>query len=141
MRQSASPTDASENRVSSGGVSCARAIVMAAARSGPNQGFARAPFTGLRVVATRSAGLTERSEASKRAPVATRFAHPPSANTEAADVAPRSTARRETAVLIDVIWWIVTRILASNGAMTTPRPSGSLPDARSRQDQGGPWVP
>ena len=36
------------------------------ARSGPNQGFARPPFTGLRVVATSNVGSTDSDDASKR---------------------------------------------------------------------------
>ena len=55
-RQSASPTAASEKRPSSGGTSFARATVIAEARSGPNHGFARPPFTRLRVVVTSSVG-------------------------------------------------------------------------------------
>jgi hypothetical protein len=49
------------------------------ARSGPNHGFARPPFTRLRVVATSNVGSTESVDASKRAPVAPMLAHPPSA--------------------------------------------------------------
>ena len=94
--QSTSPTDASENRPSSGGgVNLARATVIFDARSGPNQGLARAPLAGLRVVATRSAGLVTRSDASKRGPFEAMPAHPQSASAEAADVNPRSTQRRE----------------------------------------------
>jgi hypothetical protein len=73
------------------------------ARSVPNQGFDRAPSTGLRLVATSTVGLAEISEASKRAPVDVRLAQPPSASAEAADVSPRSTARREAAPSGDVI--------------------------------------
>src|SRR6266516_7632736 len=71
MRQSSSPTEASESRPSAGGVSFACATIIADARSGPNQGLARAPFTGFRVVATMSVGLADSSEASKRAPLKT----------------------------------------------------------------------
>jgi len=41
------------------------ATVIAEARCGPNHGRARAPFTGLRVVATSNTGLAESSEASR----------------------------------------------------------------------------
>ena len=90
----------SEKRPSLGGVSLARATLSPAARSGPYQGLARAPFTGLRVVATRSVGLADRSAASKVAPavVSTSLAQPPteaqSVNVETAASA-RSTARRQ----------------------------------------------
>jgi hypothetical protein len=42
----------------------ARATVIAEARSGPNHGFERAPFTRLRVVAMSNVGSTENDEAS-----------------------------------------------------------------------------
>jgi hypothetical protein len=64
MRQSPSPAAASEKRLSSGATSFARAIVILVARSGPNQGFVRPPFTALRVVATSNVGSTESDEAS-----------------------------------------------------------------------------
>src|SRR5437588_7151348 len=99
MRQSSSPTDANENRPSAGGASFARARVIADARSGPNQGFSGAPFTGLRVVATSSTGLTESPEASKRTPAELRSAQPPSASADTVELRPPSTVRRETAVL------------------------------------------
>ena len=95
-RQSASPTAASEKRPSSGGTSFARATVIVEARSGPNQGFARPPFTGLRVVVTSNVGSAESDEASKRAPVAPKSAHPPSASTLAKDASPPRSARRDT---------------------------------------------
>src|SRR5215831_1361207 len=97
-RQSASPTAASEKRLSSGGTSFARATVIVEARSGPNQGFARPPFTGLRVVITSNVGSNESDEASKRAPAASRPAHPPSASTLAEDASPPRSARRDTLV-------------------------------------------
>src|SRR3984893_128978 len=62
-RQSPSPDAAREKRLSSGGTSFARATVIVEARSGPNQGFARPPFTGLRVVSTSNVGSTESDEA------------------------------------------------------------------------------
>jgi hypothetical protein len=39
-------------------------MVILVARSGPNHGFARPPFTGLRVVATSNVGSTESDAAS-----------------------------------------------------------------------------
>src|SRR5260370_30433453 len=95
-RQSASPTAASERRPSSGGTSFARATVIAEARSGPNQGFARPPFTRLRVVVTSNVGSVESEEASKLAPVAPKPAHPPSASAPVRDESPASSARRDT---------------------------------------------
>src|SRR5262245_63715511 len=95
-RQSASPAAAREKRLSSGGTSFARATVIVEARSGPNQGFARPPFTGLRVVVTSIVGSTESDEASKRAPVAPRLAHPPSASALAEEPSPPRSARRGT---------------------------------------------
>ena len=56
----------------------------------------RAPSTGLRMVATSSVGLSRSADASKRGPAAMP-AQPHSATAEAADVRPRSTARREAA--------------------------------------------
>src|SRR3979411_310563 len=94
-RQSPSPAAAREKRLSSGGTSFARATVIVEARSGPNQGFARPPFTGLRVVVTSNVGPTERDEASKRAPVAPKLAHPPSASTLAKDPSLPRNARRD----------------------------------------------
>ena len=96
-RQSSRPIEASENRPSAGAVSFARATLNFAARSGPNHGLARAPFTGLRVVATSSVGLVVSSAASKRAPVPAIDAHPSSANTDAVDASTRNTLRRDTA--------------------------------------------
>ena len=78
-------------------MSFARATLNFAARSGPNHGLARAPFTGLRVVATSSIGLVVSSAASKRAPVPAIDAHPSSANTDAVDASTRNTLRRDTA--------------------------------------------
>src|SRR5260221_13757529 len=98
-RQSPSPAAAREKRLSSGGTSFARATVIVEARSGPNQGFARPPFTGLRVVATSNVGSTESDEASKRAPVAPKLAHPPSASTLAEDPSPPRNARRDALTL------------------------------------------
>src|ERR1700691_5314313 len=99
MRQSTRPTEASENRLSSGGVSFKRATLMAGARSGPYQGLARPPFTALRVVATRSVGRADISEASKRGAFAAMPAQPPTASADAAEAAPRSMVRREITVL------------------------------------------
>src|SRR5438128_5917833 len=99
-RQSPSPTEASENRPSLGGVSFARARE-SLARSGPNHGFACAPLIGLRVVATMSVGLTESSAASKRAPAdSSAEAQPPSVNVDAAQPSARSTARRDAVVVV-----------------------------------------
>ena len=99
-RQSPSPTALSEKRPPLGGVSLARATFSRAARSDPYQGLARAPFTGLRVVATRSVGLVESSAASKVAPPEERAAlvQPPTdaprVNVQAALANARNTARR-----------------------------------------------
>jgi hypothetical protein len=73
---------ASDRRLSPGGTSFARATIIVEARSGPNQGFARRPFTGLRVVATSNVGSTDSADASKRGAVAPKSAHPPSASTQ-----------------------------------------------------------
>jgi hypothetical protein len=86
-------------RPSLGRVSLARATLSLEARSAPYQGLVRAPFTGLRVVATRSVGLADSSAASKVAPLeeSTSLAQPPtdaqSVNMEAFASA-RRTARR-----------------------------------------------
>ena len=66
------------------------------ARSGPNQGFARPPFTGLRVVVMSNVGSDDSDEASNRAPAAPTPAHPPSASTLATDASPPRSARRDT---------------------------------------------
>jgi hypothetical protein len=69
--------------------------------SEPYQGLTRAPFTGLRVVATRSVGLVESSAASKVAPQeeSRSLAHPPtdaqSVKVQAAVASARNTARRQ----------------------------------------------
>src|SRR5260370_6558347 len=102
-RQTSSPTEESEKRPAAGGVSFACATLKRDARSGPNQGFARAPSTGLRLVATSRVGLAETSEASKRAPVDARLVQPLSPSTEVVEASPRSTARREAARTGDVI--------------------------------------
>src|SRR3977135_620782 len=94
-RQSPSPAAAREKRLSSEGTSFSRATVIVEARSGPNQGFARPPFTGLRVVVMSNVGSTESDEASKRAPVAPKVAHPPSASTLAKGPSPARNARRD----------------------------------------------
>ena len=70
-------------------------MVIVEARSGPNQGFARPPFTGLRVVVTSNVGSSENDEASKRAPAAPTLAHPPSASTLAKEASPPRSARRD----------------------------------------------
>jgi len=93
---SPSPTAVRERRPSSGGTSFARATVIVEARSGPNQGLARPPFTRLRVVATSNVGSPESNEASKRAPVAPKPTHPPSGSTLPTDASPRRSARRDT---------------------------------------------
>ena len=76
----------------------ARATAVLRPRSGPNQGCARAPLTGLRVVATSSVGRATMSEASNRGPVAAKPAQPPTASAVAVDARPRSAIRRETAM-------------------------------------------
>src|SRR5262249_774403 len=98
-RQSSRPTEASENRPSSGAMSFARAKLIFTARSGPNHGLARAPFSGLRVVATSSVGLVVSSAASNGVPGPAVDAHPSSANTDAVDASTRNTLRRDTAAL------------------------------------------
>src|SRR5436190_7993424 len=115
-RQSSRPIEASEKRPSPGAVSFARATVILAARSGPNHGLARAPFTGLRVVATSSVGLVVSSAASKRAPVPAIDAHPSSANTDAVDASTRNTLRRDTATLGFII-------LIAHATLERPQPS------------------
>ena len=65
-------------RLLSGGVSFAWAASVTPPRSGPNHGLARAPETGLRVVATRSVGLVARREASNCGPEAAMPAQPAS---------------------------------------------------------------
>src|SRR4051812_26223921 len=94
MRQSSIPIEASEKRPSSGAAIFARAMLIRAARSDPNQGLARAPFTGLRVVAIRSVGLVVSSAASKRVAVPTSDAQPSSANADAPDASQHATARQ-----------------------------------------------
>src|SRR6202043_2034001 len=78
-RQSASPIAASDRRPSSGGTSFARATIIVEARSGPNQGFARPPFTGLRVVATSNVGSPDSADESKRGAVPPKIPLPPTA--------------------------------------------------------------
>ena len=96
-RQSSKPIEASEKRPSPGAVSFARATLIRAARSVPNHGLARAPFTGLRVVAISSVGLVASAASSRRAPVPASDAQPSSANADAADPSTRSMLRRDTA--------------------------------------------
>src|SRR5258705_9476 len=102
-RQSSRPIEASENRPSPGAVSFARATLIFAARSGPNHGLARAPFTALRVVATSSVGLVVSSAASKRAPVPAIHAHPSSANTDAVHASTRTTLRRASSRVVPAL--------------------------------------
>ena len=71
-------------------------MVIVEARSGPNQGFVRPPFTGLRVVVMSNVGSDDSDEASNRAPAASTPAHPPSASTLATDASPPRSARRDT---------------------------------------------
>jgi hypothetical protein len=71
---------------------------MAAPRSVPYQGAARAPFTGLRVVATRSVGFSMIAEASNRTPFAAMPAQPGSESAPPTHASARSAARRETEV-------------------------------------------
>ena len=100
--QSPSPTALSEKRPSLGGVTRARATLILA-RSLPNHGLSRAPFTGLRVVATSRVGLVESSAASGPGPADNSDAQPPSGapsvSADAAEANPRNTARRDGAVL------------------------------------------
>src|SRR5271166_5869049 len=138
-RQSPSPTAESEKRPSSGGTSLPRASVIADARSVPNQGFARAPSTGLRVVATSKVGLTDSAAASRFAPVEESALHPPrkraresarEAGARAGNRPPRATAGRGTTVLAGPL----PRPLRT---IRMQRPLNSpLADDRSRQEQG-----
>src|SRR5215471_15615850 len=87
----------SEKRPWSGGTSLARAMVIAEARSVPNHGLARAPSTGLRVVATSRVGLPEISAASYRMPAEDSALHPTRGSTaasRAAGASARNTDRR-----------------------------------------------
>src|SRR5262249_8042681 len=97
-RQSSRPIEASAKRPSLGATSLARAMLMRAARSVPNQGLARALFTGLRVVAIKSVGLAVSSAASMRAPGPASDEHPSSAHADAADARTRNMLRRDTAI-------------------------------------------
>jgi hypothetical protein len=67
------------------------------ARPAPYHGRSRAPFTGLRVVATRRRGSSESCDASNRAPlpIADTPAHPPTGNVAPVAANPRSTVRRD----------------------------------------------
>ena len=67
IAQSPSPIAENENRSSLGDISLARAR-LSAPRSAPYQGFARPPFTALRVVATSRVWSRPKREPSKRAP-------------------------------------------------------------------------
>src|SRR5262249_27770268 len=78
-----------------GGTNFARASVIADPRSGPNQGFARPPLTGFRVVATSTVGSVDSAEASKRAPAAPKSAHPPSASALPEEASTPRNARRD----------------------------------------------
>src|SRR5262245_39436401 len=98
-RQSSRPIEASEKRPSLGATSLARATLIRAARSVPNQGLARALFTGLRVVAIKSVGLVVSSAVSMRAPGPASDEHPSSAHADAADANTRSMLRREKVVV------------------------------------------
>ena len=109
-----------EKRLSSGGTSFARATVILEARSGPNQGFVRPPFTGLRVVVTSNVGPDESGEASKRAPVAPTLAHPPSAIAPAEDTSPRRNSRRDAMAPYCRKRWTITQ-----------KPSGTVPAVES----------
>src|SRR5262245_38943373 len=99
IRQSSTPIEASEHRPRLGATALPRAMLIRAARSVPNQGLARALFTGLRVVAIKSVGLVVSSAASMRAPGPASDEHPSSANAEAADASTRSMRRREKVVV------------------------------------------
>ena len=97
MLQSSRPTAASENRLLAGDASLTRARLSVDDRSVPYHGAARAPFAGLRVVATRSTGSDESPDTSKPGAVAAIPAQPASPSADAADASPRNTARREAA--------------------------------------------
>src|SRR6185436_21102553 len=93
-RQSDMPTDANEKAPDSGGVNLAFAMLSVEPRSGPYHGLARAPFTGLRVVATSIVGLAASAEASGRGPLSAMPAQPPSANAPE-PMSPLRNARRD----------------------------------------------
>ncbi len=67
-----------------------------------------------------SVGLADSSEASKRAPVKTEPAHPPSMTAEAPNDSPRSTIRRDTAVLGPLAWRMITVTFETNGRHSAP---------------------
>jgi len=131
MRQSSIPIEASEKRPSSGAASFARAMLIRAARSEPNQGLARAPFTGLRVVAMRSVGLVATSAASKRVAVPASDAHPSSANADAPDASTRNMLRRDNPV----------GIIISIARATPERPPPSLRQPSLMPDRGESRAP
>src|SRR5712671_8031164 len=98
MLQSLKPTLASEKVLVSGGLSMARAVVSVGLRSGPYQGFARAPFVGLRVVATSSMGRSAMADASGKITLALgTLAQPPRLAAAPADASSRKNTRRDTA--------------------------------------------
>src|SRR5260370_41862328 len=99
---------------------------MVKARSGPTQGFPRPPFTGLRVVVTSKVGSTESDEASKRAPVAPKLAHPPSASTLAKDPSPPRNARRDAITSRFSKWPTITRDLQGHCPPEDPPPPSFL---------------
>ena len=121
-----------------GGVSFARATLIAFARSGPNHGLARPPFTGLRVVATEKGRRTGNGEASLRAPVAARLAQPPTASAAPDADRARSKARRDTAPPGCTGTRLVTpETLETAGRRRAPLPAPYLPRHRgnSRAEQ------
>ena len=74
-------------------------MVIVEARSGPNQGFVRPPFTGLRVVVMSNVGSDDSKEASS-APAAPTPAHPPNAST-LAKAARVAVPRRPIGALVE----------------------------------------
>src|SRR3954452_4905825 len=131
MGQSSIAIEASYKRPSSGTASFARAMLIRAARSDPNQGLARAPFTGLRVVAIRSVGLVVSSAASKRVAVPASDAHPSSANADAPDASTRNMLRRDNPV----------ETIMSIAHATSERPPPSLRQPWLMPDRGDSRAP
>ena len=78
-----------------GGVSFAFAMLSVEPRSEPYHGLARAPFTGLRVVATSSVGFAASAEASGRVALSAMPAQPPSTSAPPEAMSPPSNTRRD----------------------------------------------
>src|SRR5712671_6870237 len=98
MLQSLKPTLASEKVLVSGGLSMARATISVGLRSGPYQGFARAPFVGLRVVATSSMGRSASADVSCKLVVTDMLVQPPTYAAAPVEARVRNNSRRESFV-------------------------------------------